>query len=436
MRFLMSLVAECSFRWNIVKNNKGKFSKVQRFFALLEIVCFPVSIISILLLAIQSILFSLNLGVWIPEIWLKYVMPILLAGAVGYLTNWLAIIMLFRPYSPKKWLFIWKQGLIPRHKSDVAKAVGYEVGNELLAPERLADELCETVLSYLTREDVINNIKEKFQVFLREHKNQILSYLLPQVEKSLITSIDNLVTSDNIKTFWTSEIEPRLKSENTRNKIAEYMVSFGKENAPTFVNEIRKKLRNHLNLKLVNIPLPEFVIEIVMDFFADKTTIQKMITNWLGESNTHKFFQEKLLLIYQNLTLWINSPEGKEKIENFSIDAKVKLKKFLSNYLSEALPNFAENALGSERLWTWFEIYLIPEARIKLVDYIQSHKQEIIDNLKISKRIENAINEQDVRKFHNMVNRIGGEHLGAIQVLGFVLGIIIGGLQLFQTLFF
>ena len=48
----------------------------------------------------------------------------------------------------------------------------------------------------------------------------------------------------------------------------------------------------------------------------------------------------------------------------------------------------------------------------------------------MSERIENAINRQDVREFYRMINEISAQHLGAIQVLGFILGSIIGALQL------
>ena len=43
--------------------------------------------------------------------------------------------------------------------------------------------------------------------------------------------------------------------------------------------------------------------------------------------------------------------------------------------------------------------------------------------------IENSIREQDVREFHAMINAVAAEHLGAIQVLGYVLGFVIGLFQ-------
>ena len=38
---------------------------------------------------------------------------------------------------------------------------------------------------------------------------------------------------------------------------------------------------------------------------------------------------------------------------------------------------------------------------------------------------------QDVKEFHEMIDSIAARHLGAIQVLGYILGLVIGLLQLF-----
>lgn len=58
----------------------------------------------------------------------------------------------------------------------------------------------------------------------------------------------------------------------------------------------------------------------------------------------------------------------------------------------------------------------------------------IIDMLDMNRRIEQSIADQNVREFHAMINRIAAEHLGAIQVLGYILGAAVGLLQQFAVL--
>lgn len=67
-----------------------------------------------------------------------------LAGAlIGYVTNVIAIRMLFRPRAPlavpgTRWVI---QGLIPRRRLEIAKAVGDTVEQDLLPVDQLLDKL-------------------------------------------------------------------------------------------------------------------------------------------------------------------------------------------------------------------------------------------------------------------------------------------------------
>jgi uncharacterized membrane protein YheB (UPF0754 family) len=46
----------------------------------------------------------------------------------------------------------------------------------------------------------------------------------------------------------------------------------------------------------------------------------------------------------------------------------------------------------------------------------------IIEKLDIEGRIKKAVDAMDVEEFHGMVNEVSAQHLGAIQVLGYLLG--------------
>ena len=85
-----------------MRNKEAEGTK--RLFAFCEIVCFPLSWLSLLALLGQTVLALCGYKEFLPNWLLTYVLPLLLSGAIGYLTNWIAIMMLFRPYEPKKWL--------------------------------------------------------------------------------------------------------------------------------------------------------------------------------------------------------------------------------------------------------------------------------------------------------------------------------------------
>ncbi|MBQ7695350.1 MAG: DUF445 family protein [Lentisphaeria bacterium] len=436
MEFIKSLLSEGASRWNVVRSPDS--TREQRLFALLEILCFPVSLGTILLLLVQAGLCAAGRGDLIPAWWLRYGSPVLLAGAVGYLTNFLAITMLFRPYEPKKWLFFWPQGMIPRNKPGIARKMGEAVGNKLLTPELLSNTISDKLMAFLKDPAIIDRIRRGIQDFLLRHQSTVVDFLIPEIEQSLVGAIDELVTPERLREFWERELQPRLESGENRARIASAIVNFGKENAGDLTELIRRKLRAHLNAELEKsvllAPLSGFITDLVMAFFASPETMREMIQSWLGEEETQRMLCSKLTVLTEGFSSWLKSQEGAEKLGSFSAESRGALKKFLFTYLHESLPLFARNALASEKLWQWFEEKMLPAAREGLIGFIVENKEELMKNLELDKQIEKSINEQNVREFHELINSIAAQHLGAIQVLGFVLGILVGLLQLIQNL--
>ena len=56
-------------------------------------------------------------------------------------------------------------------------------------------------------------------------------------------------------------------------------------------------------------------------------------------------------------------------------------------------------------------------------------RREIIARLNLSERVSQAIERQKVEEFHDMINAVASQHLGAIQVLGYILGGVVGALM-------
>ncbi|MBQ7177944.1 MAG: DUF445 family protein [Victivallales bacterium] len=437
MNIFKPLLSECASRWEIVRNANGKSGRLQRAFALMEIFCFPVSFFVILSIPLQYVLVAVGAGKYIPPVWNRVISPVLLAGAVGYLTNWLAIMMLFRPFEPVKWLVIWPQGMVPRNKPQVARAVGEQVGNKLLSPEKIAGEFSERIIGYMRRPEVIKSIKEAFQKFLMEHQEDIINFLVPHIEQTLLDYVDKLVTPQRIKGFWNDEIVPWLCNEDNRRKIASGFVSFCKEHSSMLSGIMRERIRTYLNQRLSSIPIvgkfSDKIADVMVEFFADEKQLKTMISDWLAEPQTLSMLETQVSNMGERLSEWMNTAQANEKLGEISHTSRARLKNMIGEYLHTAFPDTVRNTLNSDKLWDWLEHTFLPQITSKLSNYIIEHRQTIVENLKLSERIEDAINKQDVRQFYKMVNEIAAQHFGAIQVLGFVLGVIVGILQLLQS---
>lgn len=75
----------------------------------------------------------------------KIVMTLLISGAIGYFTNYIAVKMLFRPRTEKH-IFgkrvPFTPGIIPKNRGRLAKALGRTVSEQLLTGDDLKNALC------------------------------------------------------------------------------------------------------------------------------------------------------------------------------------------------------------------------------------------------------------------------------------------------------
>ena len=75
----------------------------------------------------------------------KFIIGSLVGAIIGYITNWLAIKMLFKPHKEiriGKFKVHFTPGLIPKEKSRIAKSVGESIGAHLLTKETIIKSLC------------------------------------------------------------------------------------------------------------------------------------------------------------------------------------------------------------------------------------------------------------------------------------------------------
>lgn len=119
-----------------------------------------------------------------------YLLFPLLGGAIGWVTNYLAIKFLFRPRSPLKVGPLLIQGVIPRRRQELARAVGEVVATELLSREQIA--------SALNSPEIRANVAEMAgEVAGRRVSNyQLLSPLPRGLRERIAASVDNTVARE------------------------------------------------------------------------------------------------------------------------------------------------------------------------------------------------------------------------------------------------
>lgn len=68
---------------------------------------------------------------------LKFILIPLIGAFIGWITNLIAVKMLFRPYQPIKFLGWQVQGLIPKRQGEIARVVGQVVQDQLVNTDEI-----------------------------------------------------------------------------------------------------------------------------------------------------------------------------------------------------------------------------------------------------------------------------------------------------------
>jgi uncharacterized membrane protein YheB (UPF0754 family) len=74
---------------------------------------------------------------------LRFILLVIIGGLIGWITNKVAIKMLFRPVNPHKFLGITFQGVFPRRKDQIAISLADIIEKELLSKEVLMEQLLD-----------------------------------------------------------------------------------------------------------------------------------------------------------------------------------------------------------------------------------------------------------------------------------------------------
>lgn len=282
---------------------------------------------------------------WVYPVCFDAIVAVLVSAAVGYVTNWIAIEMLFKPYEKNRWhLFslltfgYWSQGLVPRNKDRIGMEMGRETERRLLNPEMIAKELCALIPGMLRNRELISRLTE---------------------------GIKNLIVRH-------------------RESIARKVVEGFQRRAPEIMDmakvELGHMVYDYCSHKALLSMLSDEISQMIVAC-VDWRNVEQRLKGKLGEPNTLRMI-------------------GAE------IDSLV------------------------ESCVSWAEGDLVPMIEPQLLELANGPvKDMIVKKLDLANRVAEAVRKQDVREFHEMINSLAAKHLGAIQILGYFLGLVIGLVQ-------
>lgn len=116
-------------------------------------------------------------------------------AAIGWITNYIAVVMLFRPIKPVKIFGISIQGLIPRRRDEIAASIGKVVEDELVSIDDILDKLLnEDNRNYIIKrilDDVDSTVEKNIPSFIpKSLKSMIVNYVVGIVSKEAEKFLD------------------------------------------------------------------------------------------------------------------------------------------------------------------------------------------------------------------------------------------------------
>ena len=136
---------------------------------------------------------------------------VLISGAIGWITNWVAIKMLFRPHKEINFGLFKIQGLIPKRKAEIGTGIASIIQNELISVKDVISNIDREEFSKRLNkliDDVLDkNLKKK----VKEKFPFLQMFFTDKIAKDVGNTIKDIIMGNQEKIF---EIFSNYAEEN------------------------------------------------------------------------------------------------------------------------------------------------------------------------------------------------------------------------------
>lgn len=138
----------------------------------------------------------------------EVILMILIGGFIGYITNKVAIKMLFRPVNPIKIGFIVFQGVFPKRKDKMAVSLADTIEKELLSKEVVVDQLFNE-----------ENKKRLLEIVKTQLASQLANKIPPMVKMFVGNDLDKTIEDfiDKNGEEWINQLIEKIKEDGLDN---------------------------------------------------------------------------------------------------------------------------------------------------------------------------------------------------------------------------
>ncbi len=168
----------------------------------------------------------------------------LISAFIGYLTNVVAIKMLFHPREPIKILTFEFQGLLPRRQEEIALLIGEVVERELLSVDDLVDQVSTPEM----QDKMVGIVSKQVRARLEE----VMPRLIPQnLTRALADMLEGILIRES-KTLTAQVIESASQYLNEEIRVSEIVknriIDFEVAQMESLVKEVASRELRHIEI--------------------------------------------------------------------------------------------------------------------------------------------------------------------------------------------
>ena len=319
-----------------------------------------------------------------------YFIAPLLGGLIGYITNDIAIRMLFRPHKAKYLFGIhipFTPGIIPKEKGRIAETIGGVISENLMNNEVLE--------KYLLSDEMIGKVRSAVEEFIsiqQQNQESVARFLGHYLSKDEIDSI-----AQNINQSITKQTYEKLADSSVGDKVAHIAI-------------------DHVAQKLTI----DGAQELLSGIGGALGGLKGMAAGLFGGNIVAKFLG------------MLREPAEHFLAKNINTMLRDNGEEIVSNMIGGEVDHFLDKPVC--KLLEGHE-----EQLAQTVDTIESiyrsiiteHLSKILESIDISKIVRERINEMDVNETEKLIFQVMDKELKAIVWLGALLGLLMGCINCF-----
>lgn len=405
---------------------------------------------------------SITLLLWLTKMiflpdnpWVQSSFIVIMAGIVGYFTNFLAIKMLFQPKQGK--VLGW-EGLVPKNKAKIAKSLGESAHRQLLSPDK--------IMAYIYEKDLLDRGLQKVGTWIDEiiHDKAMRSritrqiiYILRENGSDLLVKLfdateDGLKqwakSPDEIQRYWKwlrERLQTHLSEQQNRQEIADFSRRMIEKQIPRMADTLNEALEEYLSRKKTFGRLG-LGLKKVISFHEE--ALEDLMYKFIQDPETTEQFLGTLDIIVEDFEKNLQDPET-QKLVMQRIETTVNhISKFSRDNILNSTAKWLRDFLNDESNWgkidhaithslAWLKNWAADFVRSEQGQrYLHRSIERIVQQVDVSELVEDQVMKLDTDELEKMILDNTGGNLVIIQVLGGSLGLIAGLIQVHHNFAF